>query len=132
MTLQVKRIPNASVNRPSSLSVSDLKQNHHRYSSSSSRQVELDFKQPINQNESNRRRHSEASAPQIIQQTTPTKAKKTFNFTSNNNNANSSISTLSDSFVILETPPRALPKQISQNDLTSSVRRLFPQQPMEQ
>lgn len=82
--------------------------------------------------EVNIRRHSEASAPQIIQQTTPTKSKKTTTTTTNTNNINYNTS-LSDSFVILETPPKVLStKHVPLNDLTSSVRRLFPQQTMEE
>lgn len=76
-----------------------------------------------------RRRHSEASAPQIIQHTTPTKLRKLVTQTNNtftNDNTNTS-----NSFVILETPPKILssknhlqePQQL--NDLTGSVRRLF-------
>lgn len=72
------------------------------------------------------RRHSEASAsyPQIIQHKTPTKTHKFSQLLTETFNCNH----LADSFVILETPPR--PKtttQIHQNDLTSTVRRLFPQ-----
>ena len=131
MTLPVKRVTSSRVNRPSSLSVTELKSNRFlSTSSTSSRQVDLTLKPPsleANTSNSSRRRHSEASAPQIIQHTTPTKTKKPAQPTT------TSTANFADSFVILETPPRALAKQIPQNDLTSSVRRLFsPQQQMEE
>jgi hypothetical protein len=103
-----------------------------RFLSTSSRQVDLTLKPTLapaleaNTSNSSRRRHSESSAPLILQQTTPTKSKKSAQ-------SSSFAPNLADYFVILETPPRALSKQIPQNDLTSSVRRLFSsQQQMEE
>ena len=137
MTLPIKRVSSSKVTRPSSLSVTEMKSTRFlsSNSSTSSRQVDLALKPPIlesNSFERSRRRHSEASAPQIIQQTTPTKTKKSFNLAPTNNNNNTGNTSLADSFTILETPPRVLSKKCLENDLTGSVRRLFPSQPMEE
>ena len=124
-TLPLKRITSSTVNRPSSLSVSEVKSNRFLSASSNSRrEVDLTIKPVIEADTSgtcgSRRRHSEASAPQIIQHTTPTKTRKPFQSSSSSSNS-------STAFVILETPPRVLlSSKQSLNDLTSSVRRLFP------
>ena len=135
MTLPIKHVASSKVNRPSSLSVTELKSTRFlsSTSSSSTRQVDLALKpQPIAESNSfdrGRRRHSEASAPQILQQTTPTKSKKSFNIAPSTENS----SALADSFIILETPPRVLTKTTCpENDLSGSVRRLFSSQPMEE
>ena len=138
VTLPVKRVSSANVNRPSSLSFSELKSNRFlSISSNSSRQVDLTLKPSLDANvshERQQRRSSEASASQFILQLTPTKSKKLQSQARNNFPANCSSNSgaLEDSFVILETPPRASTKQIPQNDLTGSVRRLFPQQQMKE